>query len=337
MTDPTQPHDALFKATFSHIGRAAAELRAILPNGLTRLIDFSTLTLVPGSFVDRRLRGTHSDLLFRAQISGRSAFLYLLFEHQSEPDELMVLRLLGYVVNILERHVAEAKNRSSVLPLPAVIPIVLHHGSSGWTAARAMSDLFDPQIAGAPEVFPYLPQFSFVLDELRSVTDEQMAARDLGDFGALALWSLRDARARERLLLSLDFWAATLERLAREDAPALELIFRYLWAVVSDVELDEVLERLEQRAPAAERFMTTMGERFMATMGEKLEARGRAEGEARGRLEGLRRVLLHQLTLKFGGVDEGAHAVIDEADETKLLRFSERVLSADSVSAVLNG
>jgi predicted transposase/invertase (TIGR01784 family) len=125
VTDPSQPHDALFKATFAHAGRAAAELRAILPEGLRRQIDFGSLTLVPGSFVDRRLRGTHSDLLFRARIAGRSAFLYLLFEHQSEPDELMVLRLLGYVVHVLERHVAEASHRSSALPLPAVIPIVL--------------------------------------------------------------------------------------------------------------------------------------------------------------------------------------------------------------------
>jgi hypothetical protein len=82
--------------------------------------------------------------------------------------------------------------------------------------------------------------------------------------------------------------------------------------------------------------MTTMGEKLEARGRAEGEARGRAEGEARGRLEGLRRVLLHQLTLKFGVVDDGARRVIDEADEAKLLRLSERVLSADSVSAVLD-
>jgi hypothetical protein len=75
----------------------------------------------------------------------------------------------------------------------------------------------------------------------------------------------------------------------------------------------------------------------MATMGEKLEARGRLEGEARGRLEGLRRALLHQLTLKFGKVEDGVLTLIEQADEARLLVFSERVLSAHSAADVLRG
>jgi predicted transposase/invertase (TIGR01784 family) len=337
VTDPRQPHDALFKATFSHPARAAAELRAILPAALSRQIDFSTLTLMPGSFVDRRLRGTHSDLLFRARISGQHALLYLLFEHQSEPDEIMALRMLGYVVHILERHVAETPRGSAALPLPAVIPIVLHHGAAGWMAASTMTELFDQRLVADATLLPYLPQFSFVLDDLRNVTDDQIAARELGDFASLALWALRDARGRERLLRSLDYWAATLDRMAADNAAALQLILRYLLAVVPDVELDEVLHRLETRAPAAEKFMATMGEKLEARGRAEGEARGRAEGEARGRAEGLRRVLVHQLTLKFGKVDDAARTAIDQADETKLLVFSERVLSASSVSAVLEG
>ena len=39
MTEPAQPHDALFKKTFSEIEHAAAELRAVLPAG-TRFDDF---------------------------------------------------------------------------------------------------------------------------------------------------------------------------------------------------------------------------------------------------------------------------------------------------------
>ena len=46
------PHDRLFKRTFVHLDNIEGELRAILPPELMRHLDFSTLKLVSGSFVD---------------------------------------------------------------------------------------------------------------------------------------------------------------------------------------------------------------------------------------------------------------------------------------------
>jgi hypothetical protein len=51
MTEPKQPHDALFKKTFSVPEHAAAEFRAVLPPKLIACADFSTLALCPGSYV----------------------------------------------------------------------------------------------------------------------------------------------------------------------------------------------------------------------------------------------------------------------------------------------
>ncbi|MFO0714458.1 MAG: Rpn family recombination-promoting nuclease/putative transposase [Sandaracinus sp.] len=59
------PHDALFKAVFSSPEHAEAELRAVLPARLARRIDWSTLALAGGSFVDEALKERHSDLLQR--------------------------------------------------------------------------------------------------------------------------------------------------------------------------------------------------------------------------------------------------------------------------------
>ena len=63
---------------------------------------------MPGSFVDEDLSAVHSDLLYRVQLAGRPAFVYVLLEHQSTVDTLMPLRLLGYLVRVLERHAREA-------------------------------------------------------------------------------------------------------------------------------------------------------------------------------------------------------------------------------------
>jgi Putative transposase, YhgA-like len=65
----TSIHDALFKATFSQVEHAAGELQAILPPALSARIDFATLTLCPGNFVDPDLRQRYTDLLFSAEIA----------------------------------------------------------------------------------------------------------------------------------------------------------------------------------------------------------------------------------------------------------------------------
>jgi predicted transposase YdaD len=61
---PPNPHDALFKWTFSQPELAAAELRAVLPPALVARLDLERLVLAEGSFVDRDLQGSHADRLF---------------------------------------------------------------------------------------------------------------------------------------------------------------------------------------------------------------------------------------------------------------------------------
>ena len=54
MTD--NPHDALFQYVFSNPEHAAPALRTMLPAALAQKVDFSTLTLAPGHFVDPEAR-----------------------------------------------------------------------------------------------------------------------------------------------------------------------------------------------------------------------------------------------------------------------------------------
>ena len=68
--------------------------------------------------------------------------------------------------------------------------------------------------------------------------------------------------------------------------------------------------------------MTQFAERFIQQGLEK----GIGQGEAR--------VLLRLLTLKFGPLPEPVRARIESADADTLLRWSERVLSADQLDEV---
>ena len=120
---PPNPHDALFKWTFSQPELAAAELRAVLPPALVERLDLDRLALAEGSFVDRDLQGSQEDRLFSIPCGSALALVYVLFEHQSTVDPLMPLRLLEYMVRIWQRHVSE--RGGSALPLPVIIPVVL--------------------------------------------------------------------------------------------------------------------------------------------------------------------------------------------------------------------
>src|SRR5262245_41307803 len=94
------PHDAIFKAAFENPAQAAGELRAVLPPEIVERIDWRTLTLAPGTFIDAELAERRSDLLFSAKLDRDDVFIYLLFEHQSQSDRWLVLRMLIYVTRI---------------------------------------------------------------------------------------------------------------------------------------------------------------------------------------------------------------------------------------------
>ena len=88
----TTPHDALFKKVFSRIEHAASALRTLLPPAIAARIDFSALTLRPGSFVDQQLATSHSDLLFSASITGQPRFRFVLEDVSLESDEALRAR-----------------------------------------------------------------------------------------------------------------------------------------------------------------------------------------------------------------------------------------------------
>ncbi|MBF6416815.1 Rpn family recombination-promoting nuclease/putative transposase [Nocardia cyriacigeorgica] len=85
-TPPSNPHDAYFRQVLSRVANAESELRSALPTAITARIDWATVALQPGTFVSEELRSSYSDLLYRARIAGRDAYIYLLIEHQSSSD-----------------------------------------------------------------------------------------------------------------------------------------------------------------------------------------------------------------------------------------------------------
>lgn len=329
----TTPHDALFKATFSRVEHAAAILREALPPGIVERLDFTTLTHCSGSFVDRALTARHTDLLFSAKLSGRAAFLYVLFEHQSGVDPLMAFRLLGYLVRIWEDHLGK---HPEARRLPAILPVVLHHSATGWRAEVAFEALLDLDPETLAAVSNHVPRFRFILDDISVETDDALRNRAMTALGRLALWCLRHGREPTELVRRLADWADLVRevRAAPDGAAALAAIWRYILTVSEAMPPEELLAKmLDAVGEDAEEEIVTVADELH----ERGRLQGLAEGERKGLAEGQRRTLLRLLRTRFGALPADVVARIRAADAAQLDLWTDRVLTAPTLAAVLLG
>jgi predicted transposase/invertase (TIGR01784 family) len=316
----SRPHDALFKSAFENPEDAAALARCHLSASTCAAIRWSTMTAVPGSFVDAELADRHSDLLFKVDTEIGDAFLYLLFEHRSTPHPRMPLCVLIYATRIWERHHKQHPDG----PLPAIIPLVICHAREGWTTARCFHDLFVPTLEQFPEIARFVPDFEMIVDDLTHVSNEDLRDRALAAFPKLALWLLRDARLADRFMSSLPAWAGMLVEATRTDSglAALRLFIRYLSLVAEQFPWDDFRARIHELAPEAEQEVMTAA--------ELLTNRGIDKGLARGRAE----MLSKQLTLKFGELSEHDRARLEAASVDELDAWAMRVLTATTLDQV---
>ena len=133
-----QPLDKFFKTGFSYPRVAREFFNQYLPEPLKEKLDFETLTLENTSFISATFKSTEADVIYSAKLYDNTlAYFYCLLEHQSEVDAEMALRLLGYIVSMLQTHIKQYG-----LPLPLIYPLVVYTGEKEWHVSRDFFDLF---------------------------------------------------------------------------------------------------------------------------------------------------------------------------------------------------
>jgi len=314
-------HDAFFKAMFSQPEQAAGELQLVLPPALAARIDFASLTLCPGSFVNDELSQQHTDLLFSAPLAGRDTFFYVLFEHKSDPDALTAFQLLRYMVRIWEDFL---KTRPNAKRLPAIIPVVLHHGEHGWATARSFQELLDVDQEVLDDLGELVPRFRFVLDDLGLESDEALRQRAMSALGRLSLWCLRHARSPEQIVDGMGQWVSLVREVRRapHGMAALVTIWRYVLLVGERFGPDDMVARLLAAAGEDEK-------EEIVTAGEQLIERGRKEGT--------QKTLLKQLQVRFGALPDSVLARVKAAGSAELDLWAERILTAPTLEDILGG
>ncbi len=322
---------------FGNPEHAAQFLRTCLPAEVEGRTDWSRLALVSGSFVDEELGQRHCDLLFTAPLAGSDAFFYVLFEHQSTPDPMLVFRMLQYEVRIWERWLREHPEKAKI---PAIVPVVLYNGKTQWKDARDFTELIDLEVALKDSLVGLFPRFQFLLDDLTQVGDASLRQRSLGAFVQLTLLSLKHARYDADIFRVLQSSAPLFREvwLAPTGREALNLIVGYIARVsefIGPQALSEVFTRAIGKS-AGESAMTTFGEQLIEKGRQEGRKEGLQEGVQEGRREGreegvllgLQQALLRMLRLRFGDVPESFEQRIHSATRQETDQWIGQALKA---------
>jgi predicted transposase YdaD len=324
------------------------DLLHLTGSDLVELIDCRRLELVRTSFVARDYRNVEADLVLRAPVRSRRRglkhiWIYILIEHQSEPDELMLLRLLDYVVQILKYQVREWQRRHGSrrrVRLQPVLPLVFYTGTKQWESVGRLKDLMELGERFAP-VTPHLEPLYL---NLGAISAERLKSAG-GSFGqVLRLVQRRKALPEEFRTLLAEVLRNLEAMPARQRLRWLELL-SYLRALVYHERSDEEQAPLGEAIEAAVRTaqqregvldMFRSGADVLKEQGRKEgRKKGRDEGRREGELHGRRQALLLQLRTRFKDLPlEMVTRVEQTKDIEQLDTWLERFATATTLADI---
>jgi hypothetical protein len=291
-------------------------------------INFNELEIDRTTFVQPDYRHLESDLVLKAPLRARgeltwqgTLILYLLIEHQSEPDDFMLLRLIDYqnaIFRAQQRGWLRDHPTLAGMRLQPVLPIVLYTGNRSWPALKPLTALMDNGHLFKEITSRLKPLFV----NLSTLSSRQLRTRG-GYFGSLLrLVQQRRTKAPafRRLLAAV---VQHLEGLADQDRQRWLELLSYIHALVyHEREQDEHAD-LHERVVAS--VQTDPHRQEVRTMGQTIAEALKAEG----RKEERRNNLLFLLRERFGELPRGLVATIEATtDMTQLEEWLKRFVKA---------
>lgn len=331
----SSPHDALVRDTFSVPEHAAGHLRAALPPAVADRIDWGSLELEPGEFIEPDLTAQYTDLLYSAKLGDNKAFFFLLYEHQSYGDDLMPFRMLRYAIAILKRWLDAHEGAKRI---PMILGVVVSHVPGGWRWPTSMAQVFDvPEEVGI-EVQPLVPQFRIVVDDLTMREDEELMSRVATTWSILVMLALRHIRDEGGLACHLGDWAELVRDVfaSANGHEALGKLIRYALLAHHRTTMQNLSDALVPiLGEGGREVVMTEGERLIEQGKTEGRAEGRAEGRVEGHTEGRAASVLAVLNAR--GMNPAEHQreqIMACTDIPTLDRWIVRAATAASVDAV---
>jgi hypothetical protein len=172
------------KVLLEHLANVHDVLQ-ILHVKLVPRIDFGQMRVEAAHFVQRDYAHLESDLVLQAPLRParkgklQAVTIFVLIEHQSEPDRFLVFRVLEYVVAIYKRQMLAWERKHKNLDdfqFQPVLPIVLYSGTRTWDKLEALTALM-AQAEGLEDVLPEFTPLFLNSGQTRARRWKSVAAR----------------------------------------------------------------------------------------------------------------------------------------------------------------
>jgi predicted transposase/invertase (TIGR01784 family) len=326
------PHDRFMKLLLSEPERAGTLLRERLPKALSEQLAPEPPEHVEGSFVDETMQDYLTDRLFQAKtITGRTALLYILFEHKSFLFRRIGWQFLKYMVEALKQW---ERKHPKWKHLPAIVPFLFYHGKKTWKIPNEFLALVDAEDAWRP----YLLNFPFTIMDLGQIDDPVLSQQP-----QLRAWLLAmkyATRADQQIAVQ----KLLTEALASVSLEELYIIMHYLletYSAYNEQILRAIIRRVQPQEEDA--MMSQFAQDIISKGKPKWLQQGRQEGRQEGLKRGLQqgllrgsaRTLLLQLQERFGtSLPDWVTAKLYSADEQTLITWTIRILKANTLDEV---
>ena len=317
-----QPHDKFLKLSLEEPQVADEFFREHLPASVVRVMDLTTLKLEKESFIDENFKGTEADVIYSVRVNEAKAYLFLLCEHQSQPDPWIAFRLWVYRIRLMELHIKQHAGQS----LPLVYPLIIYTGQSPWNAPFSIFELFGHQRALAEEWF-FKP---FQLLDIHQLSDEDIRRRQ---WCGVVEFSLKYKKARDfkQFLITLLPWIQEIEQQGLPGFLLSKTVLKYVLDGVEGQDFDFFKESVR------EYLSPQLGDQVM-TLAQELIQRGQDQGMRQGIDQGIHQgqtaVIIRQLKRRFHRIPASYLIKIKQADAKTLLLWSDKILEAKSFEEV---
>jgi hypothetical protein len=280
--------------------------------------------------------------------------VYILIEHQSEPDPQMVYRALRYVVQIHDRQQqAWLQQHSNTRPLlfDPVLPIVVYAGTKRWQRLLPIrevvrhANLFGsmiPKIAPrfvnvretAPEVLR--TQVGVIGWVLWLIQQQQQPLAEFEEILRQVVAAVNPLAAREQSRGIRLLWFATYLVYHERPRPEWDRLIAIILASVREEFREEVASMGQSIFDELRAEGRSIGIAEGKAQGlAEGKAEGKIEGKIEGILEGKRAALLRLLRLRFKRVPREIRAEIEAMlDSEKLDEWFDAVVIADRITDV---
>ena len=253
------PHDKYFRTMLSNKEVAKDFLEWHLPSFIKDRVNLDSVETKKDSFVDENFKKLETDILFSLNFNNEQGYIYTLVEAQKKPDRFMPLRLLKYLIAIMEHHIKNNEDKK----LPTIYPLILYQGQALWNHTTNFFELFIE-----PDLTKQILTNDLQLVDIHRIPDSEFGKHFLsGVFEACIKWG-----ATRDIINTLDALKPDLVKILNLNKGTLVAILTYL-GDVGNTDVETLIEWGKQAG--------SIGEEVMA-LKHKLEERGEVRGFEKG-------------------------------------------------------